>query len=95
MEIEDTTEPLSGFRSYLDNLTSSVLENAEELRENRSTRRKQPLCVVVDFINNGGLSAFKSPRSEENTLKGSKSLKWLVEASCGRFPEAGVAKPGQ
>jgi len=73
-EVEDITEPLSGFRSYLDDLARSVLENAEELRESRSTRRKQPL-YVVDFINNGGLSAFKSLRSEENTLKGSKTLK--------------------
>ena len=85
IEIEDITEPLSGFRSYLDNLAPSVLENAEELRENRGTRRKQPLCVVVDFINNGGLSAFKSPRSEESSLKGSKSLKRLIEASGGVF----------
>ncbi|MFX0163610.1 MAG: hypothetical protein ACFE68_09855 [Candidatus Hodarchaeota archaeon] len=63
MEVEDITELLSGFRSYLDDLARSVLENAEELRGSRSTRRKQPLCVVVDFINNGGLFAFKSLRS--------------------------------
>jgi len=73
-EVGDITEP-SGFRSYLDNLARSVLENAEELRENRSTRRKQPLCAVVDLINNEGLPTFKGQRSEENAFKGSKPLK--------------------
>ncbi|MFB0544442.1 MAG: hypothetical protein ACETVN_01900, partial [Asgard group archaeon] len=84
MEVEET-EPLSGFRSYLDNLIGLVLENAEELRENRSTRSKQSLCVVVDFINNKGFSTFTSLRYEENTLKGSKSLKRLIGAFGGVF----------
>ena len=64
MEVEETGLS-SGFRSYLADLTRSVLENAEELRESRSTRRKQALCVVVDFINNGGLSSFEGQRYEE------------------------------
>ncbi len=85
-EVEDITNPSSGFRSYLDDLLAcSILENAEELRENRSTRRKQLLCAVVDFIKNEGLFAFKRLRSEENTPKGSKPLKRLIEARVGVF----------
>ncbi len=88
-EVEET-EP-SGFRSYLDDLASSVLENAEELCENRSTRRKQSLRVVVDLINNEGLPNFKGQRSKENTLKGSKSKIKAGEVSEGDFLTAGVA----
>ncbi len=66
-----------------------VLENAEETPENRSNRRKQLLCAVVDFINNEGFSTFKGLRFEENTLKGSNPLKWLVEASGGVFQQRG------
>gem|GEM_PF-385219 len=84
-EVEDITELLSGFRSYLDNLISSVLENAEELCESRSTSRKQQLCGVVDFINIREFSNFKGLRFEESSLKGSKSLKRLVEAFGGVF----------
>ncbi len=75
-ETEVETAELSSFRSYLgDLLICSVLKNAEELRENRSIRRKQPLCAVVDFIKNEGSSTFEGLRSEENTLKGSNPLK--------------------
>ena len=56
-EVEET-ESL-GFRSYLNDLASSILENAEELRESRSTRRKQVLCAVVDLINDEELSTFE------------------------------------
>jgi hypothetical protein len=84
-ELEDINELLSGFRSYLDNLALSVLENAEELRESRSTNRKQQLCGVVDFINIKEFSNFKGLRFEESSLKGSKSLKRLVEAFRGVF----------
>ncbi|MFX0161795.1 MAG: hypothetical protein ACFE68_00235 [Candidatus Hodarchaeota archaeon] len=87
----EATKPLSRFRSYLDNLISLVLENAEELRENRSTRRKQSLCIVVDFINNKGFSTFTNLRSEENTPKGSKSLKRHIRAFKGGFRAAEVA----
>jgi hypothetical protein len=84
-EVEDITEPSTGFRSYLGNLARSVLENAEELCENRSTRRKQSLCVVVDLINNEGLSTFKGQRSKENTLTGLKSKIKASETSEGVF----------
>ncbi|MFB0545158.1 MAG: hypothetical protein ACETVN_05555 [Asgard group archaeon] len=86
-EVEETE--LARFRSYLAELLCLVLENAEGLRENRSTRRKQPLCAVVDFIKNEGSSTFEGLRSKENSLKGSKSLKWLVEASGGVFERPG------
>ncbi len=89
-EVEEETEPMR-FRSYLGNLARSVLENAEELRENRSTRRKQSLYVVVDLINNEGLPNFKGQRSKENTLKGSKSKIKAGEVSEGDFLTAGVA----
>ncbi|MEX2721297.1 MAG: hypothetical protein Q6362_007805 [Candidatus Wukongarchaeota archaeon] len=79
----------SGFRSYLNDLASSILEKAEKLRESRSTRRKQLLCVVVDLINDEGLSTFKGQRSRENTLKGSKPLMKVVEAFGGVFERPG------